>query len=374
MWERHPGLNANRFIKVGDSVTASGDSLYCVGRKPSLSALERDQPALFQAASHFGAEAKYGGSFGRDSQAAVVGWSAWNAIDGTKNRVWREQQAHQARVALVQFGTNDIEIGALHHFADKLFDLAEQLESGGALPVLYTIMHRGDRASAGRDVPRYNAVIRGVAQALQVPLVDYHLGLASLPRQGLSGDGIHPSTLNGATGRDPCDMSSEGLRFGYNVRNWLSLQALDRLRRVMTGEFQAQVAVPRGGDGDQAHPVPVSSLDAQTPWVDFHPVDQSLAGSACSQGPGRGASYRLVVDATTRYRVLGFDRGLESDLQVYPEGSPGKCLGSDPRKLSLELPPGSYRVELRRRPRLTKPAPDAVAVPHVGALLVLLKE
>ncbi len=374
IWAAHPELSAQRFIKVGDSVTASGDALYCVGREAGLLALKRDQPALFDAAAYFGAEGKYGGSFGRESQAAVVGWSAWNAIDGTKNRVWREQQAQRARVALVQFGTNDIEIGALHHFADKLFDLAEQLQQSGALPVFYTIPHRADRASAGRDVPRYNAVIRGVAQALQVPLVDYYLGLNALPRRGLSGDGIHPSTFSGPGGRDPCDMTAEGLRSGYNLRNWLSLQVLDRLRRVMTDSFTSEAPALASGVGDQSSPLQVTRLEAASPWVDFQPLQEQLTASACSKSAGRGASYRLVVSRPGRYRMLGFDRGLESDLHVYAEGASAECLGQDARKLVLQLAPGSYRVELRWQPPSSKHKLAAVAPPHVGALLVLLKE
>ncbi|MCB9607297.1 MAG: SGNH/GDSL hydrolase family protein [Polyangiaceae bacterium] len=372
-WAAHADLHANRFIKVGDSVTASGDTLYCVPRKASLRSLEAQQPKLFAVAEYFGATQKYGGSFGHESQAAVVGWSAWNAIDGVKNHLWREQTSMSAQIALVQFGTNDIEIGALHHYADKLFDLVEQLERAGTLPVLYTIMRRADRAKAGREVPRYNAVIRGVATALQVPLVDYHAALEPLPKHGLSGDGIHPSTYQGPAGRDPCDFSEQGLKFGYNVRNWLSLQVLERLRRVQLGKYRADQVAAWSGDGSGKAPWVAPGL----PLVDFQPLQAELAPSACDDESTKGVSYRVKIERAGRYRLLGFDRGLESDVEIYDEAQPDACVGRDARKLVVDLKPGSYRVELRRTSPKPKKKPDSDQKPaplHVGAVLVVLPD
>ncbi|MCA9641791.1 MAG: SGNH/GDSL hydrolase family protein [Polyangiaceae bacterium] len=372
-WAAHADLHANRFIKVGDSVTASGDTLYCVPRKASLKSLEAQQPKLFAVAEYFGATQKYGGSFGHESQAAVVGWSAWNAIDGVKNHLWREQTSMSAQIALVQFGTNDIEIGALHHYADKLFDLVEQLERAGTLPVLYTIMRRADRAKAGREVPRYNAVIRGVATALQVPLVDYHAALEPLPKHGLSGDGIHPSTYQGPAGRDPCDFSEQGLKFGYNVRNWLSLQVLERLRRVQLGKYRADQVAAWSGDGSGKAPWVAPGL----PLVDFQPLQAELAPSACDDESTKGVSYRVKIERAGRYRLLGFDRGLESDVEIYDEAQPDACVGRDARKLVVDLKPGSYRVELRRTSPKPKKKPDSDQKPaplHVGAVLVVLPD
>ncbi|MEZ4230260.1 MAG: SGNH/GDSL hydrolase family protein [Polyangiaceae bacterium] len=372
-WAMHPNLKADRFIKVGDSVTASGDTLYCVPRKASLEKLKQDHPELHAVAEYFGATKRYGGSFGHESQAAVVGWSAWNAIDGVKNRLWREQTSMNAQLALVQFGTNDIEIGALHHFADKLFDLTEQLERAGTLPILYTIMRRADRARAAREVPRYNAVIRGVAVALQAPLIDYHAALEPLPKHGLSGDGIHPSTYQGPAGRDPCDFGERGLTAGYNLRNWLTLQALDRLHRVQLGEYSADHVTAWSGDGSSKRPWLAPGL----PLVDFQPLATELEPSPCDSKPSQGVSYRLNITEAGRYRLLGFDRGLESDVSLFDEATPDACAGKNARKLVLNLEPGSYRVELRRdspKPK-QKGADDGRPAPlHVGALLVVLPE
>ncbi|MGE3672335.1 MAG: SGNH/GDSL hydrolase family protein [Polyangiaceae bacterium] len=373
MWAAHPGLRADRFIKVGDSVTASGDTLYCVPRKQSLKALEAQHPEVFAVAEYFGATQKYGGSFGHESQAAVVGWSAWNAIDGVKNHLWREQTSMNAQIALVQFGTNDIEIGALHHYADKLFDLVEQLERAGTLPVLYTIMRRADRAKAGREVPRYNAVIRGVATALQAPLIDYHAALEPLPKHGLSGDGIHPSTYQGPAGRDPCDFTEQGLKFGYNLRNWLTLQALERLHHVQLGKYSEDSVVAWSGDGSSKAPW----VAAELPLIDFQPLERPLEPSACDPSRAQGVSYRVKIERAGRYRLLGFDRGLESDVSIYDEAQPDACVGHDERKLVLDLKPGGYRVELRRTSPKPKKRTDADQQPaplHVGAVLVVLPD
>src|SRR5690606_35465773 len=132
-------------------------------------------------------------SFARTSQAARIGWSAWQTLSGTPSPLARELAATEARFALVQFGTNDIEIGKLHHFADKLFDVVDFAIARGTIPIVFTIPPRRDRKDAAIWVPRYNAVIRGIAQARQVPLVDYHREMLRLPGVGLGKDGIHPS-------------------------------------------------------------------------------------------------------------------------------------------------------------------------------------
>ena len=96
------------------------------------------------------------------------------------------------------------------------------------------------------------AVIRAIAEARQVPLIDYHRELASLPDHGLGGDDLHPS-------RHPegaCVLSEDGLRYGYNIRNLLTLQALDRIRRAVEEGVSAESrAAPPRGSGAPDDPV-----------------------------------------------------------------------------------------------------------------------
>ncbi|MBX3183540.1 MAG: SGNH/GDSL hydrolase family protein [Polyangiaceae bacterium] len=388
VWEAHvaahPGLREDRFMKVGDSITASGDSLFCIGRPQTLKALEAARPtsqpsvhpskqapllhsaldpALHQAALHFGAGGPYGGSFGRTSAAAVVGWSAHSALFGGLRQ---EQQALRARYALIQFGTNDIEVGAIHHFADKLFDVVEQVHRAGALPVLYTIPSRADRARSAAEVPRYNAVIRGLAQAFEAPLVDLHLALSALPRRGLTGDGIHPTTYSGPAGRAPCDFSPQGLEAGYNRRNHLTLEVLARLLAARAGKLgEARRQAEWSGDGTNSTPYEPPGW----PLIDFSARAAELPAGPCG-GAARGVSYRLRLTERARVELLGFDRRVARDVVLSSEAEPQRCLGSDARRLRLELPAGSYRVELREVKASPEEAPGSRSALEVGSLLV----
>src|SRR5690606_1108617 len=113
-------------------------------------------------------------SFRRESLVAKIGWSAWQALDGVPPFLQREIEAIRPRYALVQYGTNDIQLGSLHRFADAMLANVDALLDRGVIPILFTIMPRTDAPDAGAAVPRYNAVVHGIAQARQVPLVDYH--------------------------------------------------------------------------------------------------------------------------------------------------------------------------------------------------------
>lgn len=59
-------------------------------------------------------------------------------------------------------------------------------------------------------------------------------------------DGVHLASSGGATPR-PCDLGPRALQKGMNVRNLLTLEALDRMRRfVVLGE--APEREPAGGE------------------------------------------------------------------------------------------------------------------------------
>ena len=98
----------------------------------------------------------------------------------------------------------------------------------GMVPIITGILPRNDSAEADLWVATYNAVIRGMAQSRGIPFVDLELAVRDLPNRGLSSDGLHANTAPGG----PCDLSAVGLNYGYNQRNLITMQALDRARRA----------------------------------------------------------------------------------------------------------------------------------------------
>ena len=342
---RDASLHDGRFLKVGDSFTASGDFLYCfAGKNVDLGA----RADLKKTLDHFAR------SFGRDGRCARIGMSAWQALDGKHPPLAAELDAHRGRFAVVMYGTNDIEIGKLHHYASTYHDVVSWLVERGVIPIVSTIPPRADRAKAREAVPRYNAVIRAVAQSHQIPLVDFHRELLTRAGYALAKDGIHVSTHHTKMGRSPCVLDEAGLRHGYNLRNQLTLVALDRARRaVLDPDFEPEPAPPAPeGSGSTGDPIVIDSL----PFVASHRLDPrgpsaltAYPGCARSrEAPGAEVVYRLVVDARRTYSFIGFDRG-EADVDLYLLGATvdgAACSRAGKRHLVATLDPGTYHLVL----------------------------
>jgi hypothetical protein len=82
----------------------------------------------------------------------------------------------------------------------------------------------------GERIEEFNQIIRNVALAYDVPLWDYASVMATLPNQGLSDDGVHPSLPPGPV-TATTDFTPENLQYGYTLRNLMALQVLDQIWR-----------------------------------------------------------------------------------------------------------------------------------------------
>lgn len=364
---RDAALASDVLLKVGDSITFSDDSLKCFSRRART--LPRRAPlgeheALAPVIERFLAGRAAGAdSLARDSLSAKIGWSAWQALDGAAPPLEREQALLHARWAIVQYGTNDIEMHALHHFADKLFDVVDWLVTRGVVPIVVGIPPRRDRADARDDAVRYAAVARGVALARGALFVDYALALGTLPGSGLGGDGIHPSAYQGAHGHDGCDLRPEALENGYNLRNLLVMEALQR----------AIAAVEQGVALDEDVRVPGSGRHG-APWrvaAPFVLATPTGGDSAADHGPscaGAGAyiSEQVVhfdLAAAQDVQVLGFDRGAKTDLFLLRERDGAtSCLAWGERAVTRSLPAGAYSVALATRAASLATATHVLAV------------
>lgn len=247
---RGPTLKADVFAKVGDSNTVNTNYLACfAGANVDLDGRAALQPTL-QAF-----RAGVAGSttpFNRVSQAATVGWSAGAALAGAPSPLDAEVAAVSPRFATVMFGTNDVGFQDPYAFGRNLFAIADRLLAQGVVPVFTAVPRRLDSAAADAWVPRYNLVARGVAQARRFPFVDLHQALEAVPSHGLGGDGVHLNVYapSGARG---CVLTAQGLGYGHNTRNLLSLEALARARGAVLGEAAPDATGPvRTGDGTVA--------------------------------------------------------------------------------------------------------------------------
>jgi GDSL-like Lipase/Acylhydrolase family len=238
------------FAKIGDSITASPSFLQALAcRRPRLGAWSELRGTLEffgETSAPRGSEealCSVSNSYSRLGVAAVGGWRAVDALSPRESfsecqglpAVSCELQLLRPSVALIMFGTNDLEDFTAVQFRRDLARMVRLVSSAGTIPVVSTIPPRAQPRFSPR-VARFNAEIAALAENRALPLWNFWRQMVEpgVPRQGLSRDGVHPSALC-----PPCtavDFRPAGLRYGYALRNLGALRVLDRLRR--------QVATP----------------------------------------------------------------------------------------------------------------------------------
>ncbi len=346
-----PGLRDDVFMKVGASSTVSDNTLTCfadddwdLGARSDL----LDTLQFFQAGDADGST-----PFDRDTEAAESGRTASWAISGDPSPIEEEIAAIDPQLAVVHYGTNDMGMGttyssAMPGFYSAMMTLVRDLLDQGIAPVLTGISPRGDSANADRWVATYNAVIRGMAQAWQVPFIDLQLATADLDGYGLSGDGLHLEAYSGGA----CMLTEEGLEHGYNVRNLIVLDALDRLRAAAADDPLDDAEPPAPGDGSPEDPFEITSL----PWSDYRDtaesdhrlIDEYTGCDYDADESGPEYVYRLEIAETKRVRAVVLDEGdVDIDVHLLDESmTAAGCLERDDRDLSATLEPGVYHFVL----------------------------
>lgn len=336
------------FSKLGASMTVSKSFLHCfAGSNVALG----QHGGLAPAIQHF--KQDLGGgvtSFDRTSLCATVGWAALHALKGSPSPAEQEIAAVSPRFAVVAYGTNDIGYNDIQGYADDMLDLTDLLIGKGVIPVLASIPPRDDSAAADKQVPRYNAVVRAVAQARQVPLIDLHRELLKLPDHGLGPDGVHLTAYSGGA----CQLTAAGLTRGYNLRNLLTLQTLQRAKQAVVDDAPAPdpAGPARKGSGLIAAPIVVEGL----PFVDLRDtkgwsqraIDSYSGCNATQDESGPEFIYRLSVSQQTTIRAYVFDRGaVDIDLHLLGASASGaSCIKRDHELIDATLQPGTYHFAL----------------------------
>lgn len=328
------------FAKVGDSITATPSFLTCFDHGSQALG---NHGTLATTIAHFRKGSISGGSpFERSSLAAFGGAMARDVLEGSPSRLDQELAASRARYALVMLGTNEVRYGrSVDEYGAALWTLVDVLIASGTVPVLSTIPGNNSYAGADARIPTFNRVVRAIAQGRRVPLVDLYRALEPLPSRGLGSDGLHLSAVGHG-----CALTEEGLQGGYNLRNLVSLEALERVRGAVMGTAHDSDAPRRSGAGSVADPVA-----AQLPLVDLGDVrtgDAAIGGYACGgRGqPGREIVYRLDVTAPVTIEALVVDKhGIDVDVHLLAGAANGSaCLASGDERAVASVEGGSMYV------------------------------
>ena len=332
--------NNAAFSKVGDSNTVHLRFLTCfAGAKVDLDGRTGLQSTL----DHF----KASGSFTRASEAATVGWTSGSVLTGTPSALDREVAAFSPRYAVVLLGTNDIGNGSsdAFTFARNMFAITDRLIASGVIPILSTLPPLADAAAADERALELDAVVRGIAQARQVPLVDLGRAMRRLPSRGLGPDGLHFNVHHSGGVARGCDFSNAGLAHGHNTRNLLVLEALARARAAVDFSIPAdENALRLQGAGTAVNPFVVAAV----PFVDFR---DTANGALRASAVGPEYLYRLVVSEPTSLKIQAVSfNGAQIEVHLISDLSSAEgCVMGNSRQLVTTLQPGTWWLSVDTR-------------------------
>lgn len=223
------GGNARRFTKAGDCNSQAWDYLgpfdtgqYDLG----------DYGALQSAIDFFR------GSFGDESPAARVGFSALTMVDGTwadpnlcdpgETPFWCALRTSEAGIVLLSFGPNDVRNLTPEQFSGSVRKMVYWAIQFGALPVLSTFPWCGTLLAD--KALMFNAEIVAIAREYDVPVINFWKASLGVQNCGLAADGVHLSTAGPPYG---AYFTGDQGTSGHTLRNLLTLQTLDAIRAAV---------------------------------------------------------------------------------------------------------------------------------------------
>jgi hypothetical protein len=322
------------FAKVGDSITVDTDFLACFDGGSTDFSGRNDLAATV---GYFMSGNAAGTSpFARTSLSAKGGTTARDAMTGAPPPVEQELAAVNPRIAVVMFGTNEARYDwTIDEFGTHLWNLIDTTIENGVVPIMSTIPANTGYPAANARVPLFNRVIRAIAQGRGVPLVDFHRELDALANDGISSDGIHPTSAPGGG----CILTSAGLQYGYNVRNLITLEALGRTHAALAGTAADAAGATRAGSGTEGDPF-VGSF----PLVDLGDTrtGASHVDHGCGSASGHEVAYRVSVSAATTLDAYLVDRsGTDVDVRILVGGT---CVAAGDGSASATVPAGNVTV------------------------------
>ncbi|MDX2163586.1 MAG: SH3 domain-containing protein [bacterium] len=226
------GNNPRVFMKVGDSVTATqpflvgfGEGTYNLGPYADL------QPTI----DFFNVSPgrSISSSFTRTSLSAVNGFVSGAVFDGTWSPEYCgqlvpldcEYDIMRPAVAIVLFGGQDVRLFDAAFFQQNMRRIADSLRDLGVIPVFTTFpMHESYRPE---QTILYNTIVITTADDFDIPVINLYRALQDLPDGGAKYDDVVHLTQ----GETYYQFTGEEALYGVTLRNLLTLQALDVLRR-----------------------------------------------------------------------------------------------------------------------------------------------
>lgn len=226
------GNNPHVFMKVGDSVSATQPFLYGFGGPGYNLGPYADLQATIDFFS-VSPVRDVSNSFVRTSVSAVNGFVSGAVFDGTWSPEYCsglvplecEYDILRPSVAIVLLGGQDVRLFDAGFFETNMRRIAVDLKALGVIPVFTTFpMHASYRLD---QTIQFNSIVINLANEQDIPLINLYRALQDLPDGGAKSDDVVHLTQ----GPDYFNFDGSEATYGVTLRNLLTLQALDMLRR-----------------------------------------------------------------------------------------------------------------------------------------------
>src|SRR5258708_29289462 len=240
LYGQHLGNNPNVFSKVGDCHTdhplffdGIGAGNYNLGPYGNLQGI----------ISYFSTSPRPGvaNSFIAHSQAAYSGFTSgavldWHLADPKlchtevgkeESPLTCEYRLDKPSVAIIMFGVQDVQVMTAAQFNTGMRYIVKATLDRGIIPLLSTTAENGAYSAKARQ---FNQIVVGLAREKYLPLINLEAALASLPSKGLADAGIHLTPWPNTRFPTPV-FNDSNLKFGYTMRNLVTLQALDVIQK-----------------------------------------------------------------------------------------------------------------------------------------------
>jgi hypothetical protein len=241
------GNRSDVFIKIGDSNTANGDFFRPFG----LSRETCDFGAysyLQETVDYYSTPPRTGfdDSFDSKNFTVVVGLTTVGLLDSfwatdplcqpNESLLSCEHRVVKPSISISMVGLMDLEYYTTEVYAANLEKIVAQSVEQGVIPVQTTFTVLPDYVSP--EMPLwdkaldYNIAIIDVAEKYGTPVIHLWKALQTLSDYGVGPDRTH---LKASVG-EYCSFTGEEQLYGGTMRNLLSLQALDEIRRTLETE------------------------------------------------------------------------------------------------------------------------------------------
>ncbi len=253
------GNRAPVFTTLGDSDTAQGAFLrpMGMGTHPGFYCDLGDHSDLQAALDFYSSVPPKTGisnSFNNTSLTAHQAFSAVTMFDPW----WAESQSAECKVgetpidceyrlvqpasAIVMFGLIDVQFFSVDEYKANMGQIIQHSIDAGVIPILSTfvVLEENPKQDWRTSIVFDNALL-DLSEEYQVPLINLWREVQVLPKKGISADGAHL----GYPASGFCDFTGAQETYGGVLRNFLTLTALDMLRREVF-EPDAPMPTPSG--------------------------------------------------------------------------------------------------------------------------------